>query len=85
MTAPLRECGAASRSLRTVLIWSRAKDRAPGRLGPVPLEAGEALGCVRKRLRRLQQLLPEEKVLAADWEECKVPVTVELVAVQNQL
>ena len=69
MTAPLRECGAASRALRTVLIRSKARDRVPSRPGPVPLEVGDALGSVRKRLRRLQQLLPEAKVLAADWEE----------------
>ena len=68
-----------------MLIWSRARDRAPIRLGPVPLEVGEALRSVLKRLRRLQQLLPEEKILATDWEEGKVPVTVELVEMQSQL
>ena len=45
----------------------------------MPQEVGDALKSVLKRLRCSQQLLPEEKVLATDWEESKVPITVELV------
>ena len=85
MTAPLRECGAASRALISVLLWSRTRDRAQVRPGPMPLEVESALRSVCKRLRRLQQLLPEEKMLTTGWGEDKIPITDELLAVQTQL
>ena len=61
MTAPLRECGAASRALSAVLLWSRNRDRAQAGPGPMPLDVGSALRAVCKRVRRIQDLLPDEK------------------------
>ena len=85
MTVPLRECGAASRALSAVLLWSRNRDRAQAGPGPMPLDVVSALRAVCKRVRRIQDLLPDEKLLTTGWGEDKVPVTEELLAVQAQL
>ena len=66
MTAPLRECGADGRALRTALAWSRTKDRAPERLGPMPLDVDNSLSVVHRRLLRLQLLRPDEKTVTVD-------------------
>ena len=84
-TAPLRDCGAANQDLRTVLAWSRNRDRAPGRLAPMPLDVADARTSVRKRPHRLQQLLPDEKVVMIDQSGDRIPLTNELTAVQSQL
>ena len=84
MTGPLRECGAASRALSAVLLWSRNRDRAQAGPGPMPLDVSSALRAVCKRVRRIQDLLPDEKLLTTGWGEDKVPVTEELLAVQAQ-
>ena len=65
MTVPLRECGAASRALSAVLLWSRNRDRAQAGPGPMPLDMRSALRSVCKRVQRIQGLLPEEKLLEA--------------------